>query len=392
MKESIIHLPLDVRAAPGGTEGEMRERVDVEGAAHLVLLRGARLLHPEEQVFEAMLAGWEAQQHSRMLSPSTTQTRIRLVRRFSAFTNDYPWRWTPADVEEWSVQLRADARRAHSTIRTYQQALQLFMDYLTDRRYGWAAECEERFGTHPVQICHEWNTAAHVTDYEGRPGNRPLAREELQMLFDHADEQVDRAGALGRKGWAAVYRDATVLKTIYAWGLRRHEAAMLDRTDFGPNAAAPEFGAFGMLSVRWGKATRGSPPRRRSVLTVMPWAAEAAERYVAEVRPLYGDGSPLWPTERGGRLSAGRLADRFAAYREALGLPGELGLHCLRHSYVTHLIEDGFDPYFVQQQVGHRWGSTTALYTGVSSDYKNRVLRAALDRAFPGGDDERRTT
>lgn len=33
------------------------------------------------------------------------------------------------------------------------------------------------------------------------------------------------------------------------------------------------------------------------------------------------------------------------------------------HSYVTHLIEDGFDPLFVQQQVGHRWGSTTALYT-----------------------------
>jgi integrase/recombinase XerC len=36
----------------------------------------------------------------------------------------------------------------------------------------------------------------------------------------------------------------------------------------------------------------------------------------------------------------------------------------------------------VQQQVGHAWGSTTAIYTGVSSDYKNRVLRQALDRAF----------
>ena len=56
--------------------------------------------------------------------------------------------------------------------------------------------------------------------------------------------------------------------------------------------------------------------------------------------------------------------------------------HCLRHSYVTHLIEDGFDPLFVQQQVGHRWGSTTALYTGVSGDYRNRVLRHALDDAF----------
>jgi integrase/recombinase XerC len=49
---------------------------------------------------------------------------------------------------------------------------------------------------------------------------------------------------------------------------------------------------------------------------------------------------------------------------------------------VTHLIEDGFDPLFVQQQVGHRWGSTTALYFGVSGDYRNRVLRHALDEAF----------
>ncbi len=47
---------------------------------------------------------------------------------------------------------------------------------------------------------------------------------------------------------------------------------------------------------------------------------------------------------------------------------------------MTHLIEDGFDPLFVQHQVGHEHGSTTALYTSVSSDYRTRVLRAALDR------------
>ena len=64
------------------------------------------------------------------------------------------------------------------------------------------------------------------------------------------------------------------------------------------------------------------------------------------------------------------------------GFDAALHPHCLRHSYVTHLIEDGFDPLFVQQQVGHRWGSTTALYTGVSGDYRNRTLRRALDAAF----------
>jgi site-specific recombinase XerD len=63
-------------------------------------------------------------------------------------------------------------------------------------------------------------------------------------------------------------------------------------------------------------------------------------------------------------------------------LPAALGPHCLRQSYVTHLIEDGFDPLFVQQQAGHEHASTMSVYTSVSSDYKTRVLRAALDKVI----------
>jgi site-specific recombinase XerD len=360
-------------------------RVEIEGAAHLVLAEGVAPLHPEEAVFEAMLDGWRTQQQSRYLKTETIEDRLRLVRRFAAFTNEYPWRWTPADVEDWTSELVSEpAPIAHSTVRAYQQSLAGFLDYVTDRRYGWAAECEERFGCAPVQICHEWNTLAHRADYEGRPGNRPLTRAELQRFLDFCDEKVARARRLGRKGWLAAFRDATLFKAIYAWGLRRTEAARLDVSDFTRNPAAPELGRFGMLSVRWGKASRGGPPRRRNVCTVFGWAAEAVEQYLCDVRPLYGNDShpALWLTERGGRVSVEHVNARFAEYRDALGLAGELGPHCLRHSYVTHLIEDGFDALFVQQQVGHAWASTTALYTGVSGDFKNRVLRAALDRAF----------
>lgn len=51
----------------------------------------------------------------------------------------------------------------------------------------------------------------------------------------------------------------------------------------------------------------------------------------------------------------------------------------MRHSYITHLIEGGFDSLFVQQQVGHEYASTTALYTGVSSDFRVKTLRRTLD-------------
>ena len=356
---------------------------EMAGSARLVLVDGAVLLRPEPAVFEAILAGWRLQQESRLLAAPTVDSRDKTLRRFQAFTGEYPWQWGPADIEEWSVSLRS-AGRSRTTIRAYQNAVAMFCDFACDGRYGWAVECEARFGEHPSQICHDWNTADHVADYEGDPARRPFTRDELQAFFDFADDRVAAARVHGRKGGLAAWRDTAMFKVTYAWGLRRREAAMLDTTDFSTNPAAPQLGRFGMLSVRWGKAMRGSPPRRRNVASVMPWAVEAVQEYLAEVRPLYGARatSALWLTERGSRISARHINERFCAYRDAMGLPAELTPHCLRHSYVSHLVEDGIDPLFVQQQVGHSWASTTAIYTSVSGDYKNKVLRQALARAF----------
>jgi integrase/recombinase XerC len=92
---------------------------------------------------------------------------------------------------------------------------------------------------------------------------------------------------------------------------------------------------------------------------------DEAEEWIGEIRPLIGrsDGSPaLWPTERADRISLEYIDHRFQAARGALGLPDGLDFHSLRRSYVTHLIEDGWDPFFVQQQVGHEHASTTSIY------------------------------
>lgn len=335
----------------------------------------------EARLLEEMLAGWRRQQVARRLdAASTIDGRERVVRRFVEFTQGWPWSWREEQLERW-VEVNS---WAHSTVRSYQGAVASFLDYVCDARYGWVAECEQRVGAAPRQICHEWNRAVHVDDYEGRAERRPLSRVELQRLFDVCDAGVEAAARSGRKGWLTAFRDATMLKSIYAWGLRRTEAAMLDVVDFSPNPAAPELGDLGVCHVRYGKAKRGSAPRRRAVATVMPWAVEVLGQYLVEVRPRYGAEGDLavWLTERGGRISPRSIDDRFALWRERAGLPGELSVHCLRHSFVSHLVEDGVDPLFVQHQVGHSWGSTTATYTTVGADAKNRMLKAALSRAF----------
>ncbi|GAB2329475.1 tyrosine-type recombinase/integrase [Streptomyces griseoincarnatus] len=360
-----------------------------DASARLVLLQGVTLLHPEDAVFDAMLEGWARQQRGgRRLQPDTIKDRQSVVRRFSEHTNAYPWQWSAADVDEWMTYLIAELKRAESTIRGYQGALRMFCDYITSPHYQWPQECEERFGTHPVQICHEWNTVANLVDYEGSADRRPMTREEIQTFLDYADAQVDRAIRLGRKGALAAYRDATVFKVLYGWGTRCTETSRLDITDWYRNPKAPELGRYGSLHVRYEKRTKGSPPRRRTTLSVMPWAVEAFEDYIVNARPRYkaaGDKPALWLTERGGRLQVREIEDRFAEYRDALGLDKELVPHCLRHSHVTHQIEDGADPAFVQRQVGHRFPSTTALYTGVSGDFMNTMMRKVLDRALASG-------
>ena len=364
-------------------------RGDLAGAAHLELVSGVVPLRPEDAMTEAMLHGWRARQKARGLQDSTIGPRERLVRAFMDFTSEYPWNWGPGHVEEWTLSLASERQLAPSTIRGYQTDLRLFSEYLCDGRYGWAAECEKAFGpgTHPVPVCHEWNTIAHLAEYEGRPEARPFTREELQRFLDFADDQVERAATSGRKGALAAYRDATLFKVIYGWGLRRTETSKLDLADWGRNPAAPEFGRHGMLHVRYGKAVRGQPPRRRNVASVMGWAVEAIADYVENVRPRFGFGDhpALWVTERGGRVKPAEINSRFVAYREALGLPDALVVHSLRHSYVSHLTEDGVDRRFIQVNVGHEADSSTAVYTHVSSDFMNTALRRALAPAFGPG-------
>lgn len=359
----------------------MDDRGEMPGAARLILVDGLSLLHPEEQVFEAMLEGFANQQLARILAYSTVQSREHQLRAFAGHAEAFPWRWSSYLADEWFSDLRAVRHVARSTVRSYQVAIRGFCSYLTDPAYGWARECEQRFGTHPIQVIHEVNAAAHVADSEAEPSRRAFTREELQALFDHADDEVARKRALGRKGWLPAFRDATIMKVAYGYGTRRNETRMLDAADFGRNPDGPEFGDYGVCYIRHGKAQRGSPPKRRSVLAVWSWTSEILEQWFTQIRPHFGltNNPAAWPSERAPRVGAQQLNKRLTAYRDALGMDPALDFHSLRRSYVTHLIEDGWDPRFVQEQVGHNHASTTSIYTCVSSDYRTRTLRRALD-------------
>lgn len=354
------------------------------GAAASIIPAGITFLDPEERVFEAMLEGWRRQQQSRNLKADTYKDRERIVRDFQRYTNDYPWNWDFSDYTDYGASLHG--RVVHSTFRAYQNSIQLFDEYVCDARYGWPKECLNRFGAAPMLIFDEWNSAEHEDDFEGKPERRPLTFEEIETLFDYLDSRVDQIYDKGGKGSVAALRDCALFKTAYAYGLRRREFARLALADFKSNPKVRRYGRRGALHVRWGKAKRGGPPRRRVVLTVpeFDWIVDVMDQYLEEVRPQLNPGKhpALFPSERADYLSLDHVGDRFSDALKGAGLPDDLELHCLRHSYATHLAEFGYDPLFVQQQLGHSYAATTAIYTNLNSEFKNRQIKEALSRLY----------
>lgn len=343
------------------------------------------LIHPDEQVFDAMLEAWRTQLLARGLSTEYIKSSLSLVRRFRDHHNEYPWSWSPGHFEEYMADRRNGPKAvSRTTLRSDAGKIRAFCAFLTQPTYGWAPVCERLFGAVPTQVVFDWNSPRHTTDDDVPAHRRSLTKAELQRFFDAADDLVDEEYRSGSKAWISSLRDSTALKVTYAYGLRRREVAKLEYVDFGPNPHVPQFRDYGALQVRWAKGTAGSGPRRRTVLTVpeFSWVVELLDDWLSPQRrgrfATAERSTLMWPSEREAGISLPVLGRAFKRFSQAADLDSSLTLHCLRHSYVTHLIEAGYDPLFVQQQVGHSYSSVTALYTSVSSDFKQKAVQRMI--------------
>lgn len=109
-----------MRAVEGGLRAQGRATL---GSAVLHLAEGVPFLHPEDQVYEAMLEGWQNQQLARNLAHSTIEKHVQVVRRFGEHAGTYPWEWTPRLADEWFADLRPIHHVAQGTVRGCQVAI-----------------------------------------------------------------------------------------------------------------------------------------------------------------------------------------------------------------------------------------------------------------------------
>lgn len=160
-------------------------------------------------------------------------------------------------------------------------------------------------------------------------------------------------------------RDRAILEVFYGTGIRLGEALRADVADLDLTKA--------ILLVRNGKGMKDR------VVPVPGRAAHALAVYLDESRPelVRMADRALFLSRSGARLSIPGMQALVKRHGRAIGV--DVSPHALRHTCATHLLRGGADIRYIQQLLGHRSLTTTALYTRVTVD----DLRLVLARAHP---------
>ena len=93
----------------------------------------------------------------------------------------------------------------------------------------------------------------------------------------------------------------------------------------------------------------------------------------------------LFVGNRGKRLNRRQAARILDEIRKSAGLPQHLSPHTLRHTFATHMLENGADMRSVQELLGHASLSTTQRYTHITLDHLMRVYDKAHPRSSVRG-------
>lgn len=173
----------------------------------------------------------------------------------------------------------------------------------------------------------------------------------------------------------AGYRNRTILELLWATGMRISELSGLNFGDL--NLEHNEIRVFG----------KGSKER---IILVTDRAKNYLERYIESARALIPKGFPVPPQDEnspvfinntGYRLQTRTVRNVINEVVEKINLPKHVTPHVFRHSFATHLIENGADLRVVQELLGHASISNTQIYTHVSTQHLKEVYNQSHPRA-----------
>ena len=238
------------------------------------------------------------------------------------------------------VRLKQEGRAA-STVARKLASIKAFYRFLTAERY---------IRRNPAEVLEAASRGLHLP--------KVLSVQEVERLLDEPN-----------LGTLDGYRDKTMLELLYATGMRVSELV---------NVPVKNVDMKMQYVIVMGK---GSKER---MLPLGRTALHYLEHYLSVVRPQLLHGKPdaaaeLFVTGWGGPMTRERFYEIIVAYGKSAGISKRVTPHMLRHSFATHLLNNGTDLRIVQELLGHADISTTQIYTHIDVER----LREVYDKTHP---------
>ena len=237
-------------------------------------------------------------------------------------------------------QLKQSGRSA-STIARRLASIKAFYRFLTAERY---------LRRDPAEVLEAAQKGLHLPKF--------LSVQDVDKLLEQPN-----------LGTLDGYRDKTMLEILYATGMRVSELVSVPLRNVDLKM---------QYLIVMGK---GSKER---MLPLGRTALKYLERYISVVRPQLLHGKPeevqeLFVTSWGGPMTRQRVNELIEGYAKDAGITKRVTPHMLRHSFATHLLNNGTDLRVVQELLGHADISTTQIYTHMDMER----LREVYDKTHP---------
>jgi len=257
----------------------------------------------------------ESELKLRNYSPKTVKNYLYCLRNFFGFYKGN-LRWVDTEVIKRFILKLQDDKLAPQTVNLHLNAIKFYYYQVVKTKFQIRVQCTKRTKRIPVV----------------------LARQEILNIIDAIKNPKHRL----------------MIALAYSSGLRISEIVSLKVKD----VYLPDY----TLHIKQSKG-------RKDRLTLF------SEKLVNDMG-IYMMGKPddyLFESERGGKLSTRTVGKVFQVAAKKAGIQKDATFHSLRHSFATHLLENGTDIRYVQELLGHEDIKTTQIYTKVTNTHLKKI-------------------
>ncbi|MGX7092585.1 site-specific tyrosine recombinase XerD [Hutsoniella sourekii] len=246
------------------------------------------------------------------------------------------------DIQAYLIDLKANNLSAATTSRHITSLKQFFQFLLR----------ENIIQESPMSLIQAPKNKKHLPTI--------LNTDEIDCLLEAPDTTTNNG-----------LRDRSIFELMYASGLRVSELISLTMDE---------------LHLQMGFIQTVGKGNKERLVPIGGEAEYWLKRYLDEVRPIYANKSAnsndsIYLTQRGNTFTRQGIWKNLNKYVQIAGIDKKISPHILRHSFASHLLENGADLRMVQELLGHSDISTTQIYTHLTKTRLQEVYRKNFPRA-----------